>query len=358
MSPFLKKTIGYSVLVIVVGLIIYPKLKEGKKDEKGSALNAGKTPPPLAITVLEVKNTSLDISIRCVGTVQANEEVMLRSESSGKIIKINFKEGTKVSKGQLLVKINDADLQAEYKKAKLKLKLVGDTEKRQQTLLEKGGISQVEMEAATNETSSSDADIALLKAKINKTEIRAPFTGIVGLENLSEGSYINQADVLVMLQDIGQVKLEFNIPEKYSGQVRVGNTIKFHVQGMVKEFEGKIYAISPRIEPSTRTIQVKATAPNKENQLLPGAFADIALTFDKNKEAIMVPTEAVIPDVRGHKVYLYKNGLAEVTPIKLGIRKEKYVQVIEGIGVGDTLITSGIMQLKPSAPVKIKKVKI
>lgn len=357
MSPALKKVIGYSILVAVILLIIYPKLKEDKKEGKGAATNGAKTPPPpLPINVLIIEKSSLDFNIRCVGTIQANEEVMLRSEATGKIVKINFKEGSKVSKGQLLIKINDADLQAEYKKAKLKLKLFGDTEKRQKTLLDKGGISLAEMEIAANESSISDADIELLQARINKTEVRAPFSGIIGLENLSEGAFITPTETLAMLQDIGKVKLEFSIPEKYAGQVHIGNIIKFRVPGVEKEFEGSIYAISPRIEEATRTIQIKAVAANNSMQLLPGAFADISLSFDKNTSAIMVPTEAVIPDIKGHKVYLYKNGLAEVTPIKLGIRKEKYVQVVDGIGVGDTLITTGILQLKPSAPVKIKKI--
>ncbi|HEX8548230.1 MAG TPA: efflux RND transporter periplasmic adaptor subunit [Cytophagaceae bacterium] len=346
-----------SAVVIIIGLLAYPKFKKDEKKDtspKGAA-STSKIGPPIKVSVLPIGKDTLDFTINAIGTIQANEEVELRSEIAGKIVRVNFKEGTKVSKGQLLVKLFDEDLQAELRKAYSQLKLVSDNEGRQKTLLEKGGISIAEMENSSNRTDILRADISILKARISKTEIRAPFEGVIGLENVSIGSYISPANVIATMQDLSKVKIVFSLPEKYSQGLMNSGSISFSVQGLNDTFTGQIYAIDPKIDQATRTLQVKATAANFKSKLRPGAFADITLGLDKNLEAIMIPTEAIIPDIRGHKIFLYRSGIAEPSPIKLGVRREKFVQVIDGLSIGDTIITSGIIQLKPGAPVKIKK---
>lgn len=352
----LKKTLIYSSIIIVLALLIYPKLKtDDKKDAPNGKADPNKPSPPIKVDVLKIENSILEYSIKAIGTLLASEEVELKPEVAGKIVLINFKEGSRVTKGQLLMKVNDAELQAELKKANLKLKLALDDKSRQDALYEKGGISLVEKETSNNNYEILVSEIEFLKARIQKTEIKAPFSGKIGLGEITNGAYIAPSDAIATIHNIDKIKIDFNIPERYATQIKVGAKINFKVQGQSEIFQGTVYAISPNIKESTRTIQIKAIANNIDSKLYPGSFADIEMPLDFNNKAIMVPSEAIIPDMKGHKVYLYNSGEAKISQVKLGIRKEKYVQIIEGLNIGDTLITSSILQLKPKAPVKIKK---
>ena len=340
--------------VVIVALIILaiPKLKSS--DDKPAVRGFGAA-GPLPVKVHITKYEALDNKVLTTGTVLANEEVDLKSEVPGKITKILFKEGSYVNKGDLLVKINDADLQAQLQSAKSRLELQKDTEYRQKQLLKKEAISQEDYDMTANQLQVNQAEVELIKAQIAKTEIRAPFGGVIGLKNVSEGSFVTNTTVIASLQNINPIKIDFSIPERYSSMVNVGDEINFSITGNTKKYIGKVYAIEPKIDPVTRTLQLRALCSNTGREILPGSFANIELVLKKIENAILIPSEALIPDLKGQKVFIYRGGKASPQQVGTGIRTDVDVQLTSGINEGDTIITSGMLQLRPGAPVTISE---
>ncbi len=309
------------------------------------------------VSVYVIKPQKLENSIYASGTIIANEEVELKPEMAGKIIALPLKEGVAVTKGELLVKINDADLQAQLKKIQSQYELATTQLKRQQELLKINGISQADFDIAQNATNSIKADVDVILAQIAKTEIRAPFNGFVGLKNVSEGSFVTAGLTIATVLELDPVKINFSISERYAHFIQKGIKVIFSIEGIKENTEGEVYAVEPKIDMNTRTIQVRAICPNKKGAIFPGAFAKIQVLLKDNSDAIMIPTESVIPELRGKKVYVVKNGKAQSVMIETGVRTSIAVQVLSGLSIGDTLITSGIMQLKPDALVKISQLK-
>lgn len=352
MKKNVKTLIIIGIVVVVSILLTIPKLKssESKPGPSGPG-SAGPLPVKAHITKFE----ALDNKVLTTGTVLANEEVELKSEVPGKITKILFKEGSFVNGGDLLVKINDADLQAQLQSAKSRLELQKDTEYRQKQLLEKEAISQEDYDMTANQLQVNEAEVELIKAQIDKTEIRAPFSGIIGLKNVSEGSFVSNSMVIASLQNINPIKIDFSIPERYSSMVNVGDEINFSITGNNKKYVGKVYAIEPKIDPVTRTLQLRALCSNTGREILPGSFANIELVLKKIENAILIPSEALIPDIKGQKVFIYRNGKAAPQQVGTGLRTDINVQLTSGVNEGDTIITSGMLQLKPGALVTISE---
>ena len=307
----------------------------------------------LPVSVRVVQPQPLQDAIRTTGTLLANEEVELRSEITGKVTGIYFKEGSPVKKGDLLVKINDADLQAQMQKLQFQKELAEDREFRLREQLAADLTSQEQYDIALNTLNGLKADIEVLQTQITRTEIRAPFDGFVGLKYISDGSYLSPAIKVASLLNIHPIKIEFSIPEKYAGEVRTGNKISFTVQGSNGNYSGNIYAIEPKIDPVTRTLQVRALSPNPQRTLFPGAFADVQLIISEIPDALLIPTEAVIPELNGKKVFLFRQGRAAAVPVETGIRTPEEIQIVQGIAAGDTVITSGILQLRQGLPVEV-----
>lgn len=339
-------------VVVILILLIIPKLNSS---ENGSNNPGNRSVGPLPVKAHVLKYEVLDNKILTTGTVLANEEVELKSEVSGKITKILLNEGTYVNKGDLLVKINDAELQAQLESAKSRLELQKDTEYRKKQLLEKQAISQEDYDMTFNQLQVNQAEVELIKAQIDKTEIRAPFNGIVGLKNVSEGSYVSNSTVIASLQNINPIKIDFSIPEKHAGMVAVGDEINFTISGNNKKYIGKVYAIEPKIDPVTRTLRIRAICSNTGREILPGSFANVELVLKKIENAILIPSEALIPDIRGQKVFVYRDGTAMPQSVETGIRTDIRVQLISGVSEGDTIITSGMLQLRPGAPVSVSE---
>ena len=338
------------IIVIVLAGLVYYKVKSSKEAAVNSAVPKK---GPSYVTTFVVKTHELDNTIQSAGTLLANEEVEIRPEISGKITKIYFKEGSPVTKGELLVKIYDADLQAQLQKLKFQEKLSAETEARQKKLLTINGISQQDYDVVLNQLNSNRADIDLISTQIAKTEIRAPFDGVIGLKTVSEGSYVSPTNIIASMQEIDPLKIDFSIPEKYMLSVKKGDPIHFTVPGSPKTYEGAIYAIEPKIDMNTRSVLLRAMCPNKTKEILPGAFASVELQMQKIDNAILIPTESVIPKLKILLVFLYKNGKAQPRVITTGIRNDSAIQVTSGLNAGDTVITTGIMQLKEGSPVKI-----
>ncbi len=351
MNKKTKTIIITAVVVVVLALIIIPKLSSSSGSGSGQQNMAGFGPVPVKGHV--VKPQKLDNNVITTGTILANESVELKSEISGKVAKILFKEGSRIKKGDLLLKINDEELQAQLLGAKSALKLAEDNMERAKKLLAQQGISQQDYDAAMNDLNVKRANLDLINAQIDKTEIRAPFEGTIGLRYVSEGSFINSSTVIASLQDIDPVKIDFSIPEKYVGYVNKGDKMNFTVSGSEKTFTGTVFAIEPKIDESTRTLKIRAIAPNARGEILPGSFADVTLILKEIQDALMVPTQAIIPVLKGQKVYLCKNGVVAQVEVKTGIRTDTDVQITEGLSPQDTVITTGILQLAPGMPVKI-----
>jgi len=339
------------VAVAIVGLAL-PKVRAIFAEKESKDKNPGFI-PELSVKAFIARPQKLENKILVTGTVLANEEIELRSEISGRIKKIFFKEGTQVKKGDMLVKIDDSDLQARLLKAQYQKKLAEEKEYRQRLLLEKEAISKQEYDIALTELNTLEAEIQLIKAEIDKTEIRAPFDGVIGLRYVSEGSYISPSVKISTLQNIDTLKVEFAIPEKYMRLVDVGDKINFKVQGSDKRYSAVIYAVDPKIDPTTRTLQVRAIFPNRNHEILPGSFAEIEVILEEIPNAILIPSEAVIPTAEGSKVFVYNSGKAFERKVETGIRTERFIQIKSGLNPGDTVLTTGLLQVRSGFNVKI-----
>jgi membrane fusion protein (multidrug efflux system) len=343
--------IGALIAILIAIKVVFLSAKPGGP----SSAKPGK-PMATNVTATVAKTSNFETKIVATGTTLSNEEVDLKPESSGKITQLLFNEGDKVSTGTLLLKLNDADLVATLKKLELQEKIAKDKEGREKKLLEIKGVSQEEYDMALSSVQSIEADMEFTKAQIGKTEIRAPFDGVIGLKSVSAGSYVSPTVKIASIQQIDPIKIDFFVPEKYSGVIRKGQKIKFKIQGQNDNFEGEIYAIEPKIDLATRTLQLRAKCPNKQGKILPGSFAKIERVLNEQANTIFIPTEALIPVLKGQNVFLYKKGTAQPRKVETGARTDANIEITDGLQVGDTVITTGIMQLKPGAPVKITEI--
>ncbi len=350
-----KKIIIWSALLIVLAILIIPKLNLFSGDKTEDIVQSPAM-RQLSVNGSIVQQSSLQNKIFSNGTLVSNEEVELRSEVSGKIINIAFEEGRRVKKGDLLLKMNDSELQATLKKNKVREALARDREYRYKQLLEKNLTSQQEYDNQLSELNSVLADVEFTEAQIEKTEIRAPFDGVIGLRSVSVGSYISPQSRIATLQSINPMKVDFSVPQKYFGLIKEGKTIYVKLAATGKTYTGKVYAVEPKIDQTTRTIKARAIVPNERAELSPGAYVEIDIILEEIKDAILVPTEVVIPDIEGEKVFVYKNGKAVPQLIRTGIRTENQIQIVEGLNLGDTLIVSGIIQIRPNARIKLNSV--
>ncbi len=347
------------LIVLVIGILLALKffLFPSKNTSNITSGPQQNKPVSSIVTAFVITTGKLENSIYASGSVIANEEVELKPEIAGKIIQLQLKEGTPVAKGQLLIKINDAEFQAQLKKLQLESSLAETQLKREFELIKINGISQQDVDISQNKVNSIKADIEFVQSQIAKTEIRAPFDGWIGLKNVSEGAYVTTATVIANIQQINPVKLDFSVSERYSGQVKKGDKVIFRIEGIKKNFTGEVFAVEPKIDMATRTLKVRAICPNNQGIIYPGSFARVQIALEDINDAMMIPTEAIIPDLKGKKVIRIKDGKADFVRVETGLRTESQIQITEGLVAGDTIVTTGIMQLKPGSPVKITDLK-
>ena len=311
----------------------------------------------LNVTAEVIKKSSISDGIIITGLLLPDEEVSLSFETSGKITAINFVEGTHVKKGQLLAKVNDAQLQAQLRKLEVQLKLAEDRVYRQNALLEREAVSKEAYEQVQTDLAMLKAEIDMVKANIALTELRAPFDGIIGLRQVSEGTYATPSTIVAALTKISPLKIEFAVPERYAGIVKNGANLSFKVEGHLKPFSAKVYATESYVDPTTHTFAIRALYANNNGQLMPGRFANVDLKTQEFDDAITIPSQAIIPEMGIDKVYLYKSGKAQPVTITKGIRNESRAQILEGLNIGDTIITSGTLQLRTGLSVTLDEVK-
>lgn len=345
------KHIIYSVLIIgLVSLVIYriTSNKAGAGKGKGAPEQRA-----MSVSGIIVNPRSFENTLTITGSIDANEEVRITSEVSGIIKGIYFSEGSHVNKGQTLVKIDDSELKAQLAQVTTRQNLAAENERRAALLLQKEAISQEEYDVASAEFRTTKAQTQLIRAQIAKTVVTAPFSGRIGLRSVSVGEYVTPSLQIANLVSINTVKITFSVPEKYSGQVKVGTEINFNVAGSNQSYQAKVYAIEPRIESTTRTLQLRARAENPSGTLIPGSFANISLPLTTIQHAILVPTEAIIPVQGGKKVFIAENGKARETMVETSTRTEKEILVVSGLTTGDTVLTTGIMSLKEGTKINV-----
>lgn len=337
------------------GYLVYGKISRGqKKQAQNTRQSSG--PRELLVDGYVVKTSKLSNTLEASGTLQSNEVTNIQAEISARVTGIYFREGKPISKGTVLVRLYDGDQLAQLQKLRTQKKLAETTLDRQKYLLAKGGVSQQETDVAASQVESFNADIALTESQLQRTQIRAPFSGVVGLRNVSVGTVVSPATVIASIQQTNPLKLDFSIPEKYGDLLKVGDAVQFTVASDRNTYRGTVYAIEPQVDPSTRTIKLRAQVPNPKYALSPGQFAKVRLELSATPQALMVPSQAVMPGARDKKVAVARNGKATFMTVETGVREASQVQILSGLQPGDTLIISGMMQLKPDGAIKITRI--
>jgi len=352
-----RLSITVVLIIVLAGIILYPKLSPLIKSKAGGiqepGLRQGRGQQILLASGYVIVPTEMNELIYSTGSLLPDEEVDLAFETSGKVVGLYFEEGRKVKKGELLAKINDKPLQAQLLKLQAQKKLVEEREYRQHQLLDRDAISRESYDQVATELQSTDADIMLIEARIAETELRAPFDGVVGLRMISEGAFATTQTKIIRLVKTSPLKIEFSIPERYSGEVTPGFPIYFDVDGFQHSFEANVYAIDPKVDINTRTIAVRAIYPNTNDELKPGRFASVKARLSQIPNAVSIPTEALIPEMEGEKVFILSNGKAHERKVTTGLRTESHIQIINGLNFGDTLLTTAILQLRNELPVQL-----
>lgn len=342
-----------SLLLIIATIIFYNKVYKASPTENKAQEGKNKE---MKTTGFIVKSQKLSNQLEAGGILFSSEEVELHPEISGRVVRLNIDEGNFVKQGILLVKINDAELQAQLLKQQAQKQIAEKNEQRLKELLAINGIGQQEYDAALLQLNNIKADIEITKAQLDKTEVRAPFSGKLGLKKISAGAYVTPNTVIASLQQVDPLKLDFFIPEKYSSQIKKGAIVKFKTDNGKTEFSGRIYAIEPRVDDASRSIQVRASVDNSKGILNPGAFTKIIFDIDDVPDALLIPSQCIIPEAKGKKVILCKNGKAEYRKVIIGLRSESNVQIIEGLQGGDTIVVTGLMFIKPEMKLTFPKI--
>ena len=344
----------FLILTSFISLFIFSCDSERKKNAE--AQQKAPQRPPARIDVFLVKTQTVTDELEMSGTILANEETQVFPEVAGRLTGIYFREGAFVNKGALLAKLNDADLRAQLNKLSVQLKIAQQNENRSQQLLKIQGISQQDYEASLLQVNNIRADMAIVNTQIAKTNIRAPFSGKIGLKMVSPGAYVSPQTPLVTISQVSQMKIDFTVPEKYSNQIKVGQYVNFTVEGSERAYTARVTATESGVAENTRSILVRAAVHGDQVGLTPGKFARVKLAFDPDHNAIVVPTQAIIPQARGKRVYVYQNGIAKAVDVETGVRDSAYIQVTSGLKAGDTVIITGLLAVKPDAKVALGKV--
>ncbi len=309
---------------------------------------------PVQVGTLTIRSANLEKNIVVAGELHAFNVVQLRTEASGRVTAINFKEGSAVNKGQLLLKLNDLDLTAQLKKVQSVSKMKELSLQRAKQLLNGGGISQETFDQVSTESQSALADVDLIKEQIRKTQLVAPFSGTIGITAVNEGAYLTLNSPVVSLQQTNQLKLDFSVPEKYAAYLKPGMLVAFSTESSNNKFQAKIAAIEPSIDPTTRNRSVRAIFDNNKQTCFPGSFAKVYVSFALNNKAILVPSTCIVPILKGQKVYVVQGDSVVNRNVLLGERLDSMVEITDGLQPGDVIVSKGVIQLKPGSKINSK----
>jgi membrane fusion protein, multidrug efflux system len=327
----------------------------GDSDKKKVTVTTtqGGQQPPVQVDVIIAGYQPLNNTIEANGSVVANETTELRPEVSGRLTYLNIPEGRSVGKGVVLAKINDADLQAQLGKLRAQLSLAEKTEERLRKLLEVEGINRADYDVAVNQVSTIRADIGVIQANISRTVVRAPFSGTIGLRNVSPGAYVTPQTVMATIQQVNRSKIDFTVPEVYANTVTKGKSVAIEVNG--EKRRATILAVEPQVNTATRNLLVRATIDNGIVQ--PGSFVKVLIDAGSKNSTILIPSSSIIPEANGKKVIVAKNGKPEMATIETGLRTPGGVEVISGLNIGDSVVVTGVLYVRPNSKLKVRSVK-
>lgn len=345
----------YLLITSVAIFILIGACSSDRKKDAAALQKAGPR-PPAKVDAFIVQTQTVSESIEVSGTLVAGESTEIHPEVSGRIISLNVREGAFVGKGSVLAKLYDADLQAQRRKLEVQLRQAQQTENRYNQLQKIGGISKQDYDVTALQVSNIRADLAIIQTEIARTVVRAPFSGKLGLKEVSTGAYVTPASILTTIQKTTGLRLDFNVPEKYTGLIRRGQYVNFTVAGSERAYTAVVMATESGIEETTRSLTIRAQVKGEEAGLIPGGFAKVRLAFEPDHNALLIPSQAIIPQARGKKVWLYRGGKAVFTDVETGVRDSANVQITTGLAKGDTVIITGLLGLKPDAKVSIKRV--
>lgn len=362
------KYVVYALLIIGFASLVGYRISANKRQGAGVPGGPGGAKGPggpggpggggrggmMQVDGIVVKPREFANNLSVTGSIEANEQVQIRGQVSGLIRSISFTEGSTVKAGQVLVKIDDAELRAQLAQARTRQQLAAENADRAAQLFKKEAISREEFDIATADYKTLQSQTQLIQAQLAKTTITAPFSGRIGLRNVSVGEYLTPDVIVANLVSMDPVKINFSVPEKYAGQVKANTKLELTVAGSTKKYTATVYAIEPAIEATTRTLQLRARAANPKGELLPGSFANINFPLTTIPDALLVPTQAIVPIQNGKKVFVAKNGKAQEVKVEATTRTETDILITSGLQAGDTVLTTGIMTLKQDAPVKVR----
>ncbi len=330
----------------------------GSKEKKIKATDKKTSaPPPMRVEGYIVKPMAVSEDLELPGTVIANEMTQIQPEVSGRLTYLNAAEGRSVGRGTLLGKIYDGDLRAQLSKLQVQQRMQEKTTERYRQLLAINGVSRQEYDMQTLGINNLRADMAIVRSNIMRTEIRAPFSGTLGLKMVSPGAYVTPQTVLTTIRQNTQLKIDFTLPERYISKLTNGQLVDFTLAGSDKKYTAKVIATEMGITENNRSLNVRALVLKNDENIFPGSFVKIYTKFDPDPNAIMIPTQAIVPQARGKKVIVYRGGAISFDDVTTGIRDSSMVQILTGLKAGDTIVTTGIMGIKPKSKVIISKVK-
>lgn len=340
--------------IFLIGLVAC-----NQKQEAPAAPNAAAAMQKATAAAVEgfvVKTSALSNNITASGTLLSQEETELHPEASGRVVRINLPEGGRVRKGELLLKIFDEDLQTQLRKLEVQLKQAEITEQRLAELLKVKGVSQQEYDLAALAVQNLKNEMDLVRVNIGRTELRAPYDGVIGLRRISPGAYVTPASAIAVIRSDGGLKLDFSVPDRYGALLRTGQRLSFTTEGNTGSREATVLATEQRVDEGTRSLQVRALVKGNTAGLVPGAFAEVNLALSNNSQAIMVPNQSVIPQARDKKVIVARGGKAQFVTVKTGVRQPGFVEITDGLQPGDTIATTGMLFLRPDGPLKFTSV--
>ncbi len=347
---FLNSRVFFLGYIIIIFLAFSCK-------QKSKAPKTPKANPPTVVDVIIAAPQPVSNVIEANGSVVANEYVELHPEVSGRLTYLKVAEGSPVSQGTILAKINDADLRAQLSKSRVQLDLAETTVGRYKQLLDISGINQSDYDLAVNQVNGYKADIQYTQSLIDKTVIRAPFTGVVGLRQVSPGAYVTPATVIATLQQVSQVKIDFTLPEAYGNVIKTGAEIdvSLSLDNNQKREKAVIVATEPGANTDTRNIKVRAVL--KNTVVNPGAFVKVYIDEGKDRSSIIVPTNAIIPDDKNNQVVVVKDGNVSFVNVQTGNRLTDNIEILSGLNEGDSIVVTGVLFVRPKAKVKVRSVK-
>jgi membrane fusion protein (multidrug efflux system) len=344
---------------IAVGVAAAVALAAAALRAPSDAAKRGPEPPAAERAVRAeswvVRSEPVRETVSTVGTLAANESVDVVPEISRRLVAVEVAEGTEVEEGQRLFQLDDADLRAQLAELEARRRFAARTEQRQRELLqfEKKALSQQAYDQAVAYLGEVEAQIAAVRVTLAKTEIRAPFRARVGLRRVSEGAWVTPETLLTTLQDTSRIKVDFSLPERYAGAVSIGQGFTFRVAGRGEDFAGSVIAVEPGIDAATRSVRVRGLTENPEGVLTPGAFASVELPLQRAADGILVPAQAIVPSATGHSVWVLRDGRAALREVEIGLRTRDAVEVLRGLAVGETVLTSNLLRLREGVPVEV-----